>query len=405
MPADHNKNKTIYYIAALAVLLRIAASYFIADLQNPEMWEFGIIARNLLNGEGFTFEALTKNVPSAFMPPGLPYLYYLIFLLFGDNSFGYFVILLLNALVAGFTVILIYRLSLKYFNNKIAFTASLLTAIFPVYIYSSISFNSIVIYQFLLILLLLQFDRFYSNRKLTPGTAQKIPVYYAVLTGITSGIFLYFRAEAVIFILFITVYLATNKFIKHSIIFLFICIMMILPWNIRNYNTFGKFIPVSTSFGYNFYTGHGDDASTEVYKERLSLVPEDKNFEIRKSEIALETAFLYIKNNPINEIKESIKKVFSLWVIDIYRETSKNPVYLFSWLPVLLFFIAGTFKIYRNRGKYWRLNPVYFYLLFSTVLVIMFFNIPRYQIQMSISLIPISVFGFLYITNKLNITE
>ena len=81
MAADHNKNKTIYYIAALAVLLRIAASYFIADLQNPEMWEFGIIARNLLNGEGFTFEALTKNVPSAFMPPGLPYLYYLIFLI------------------------------------------------------------------------------------------------------------------------------------------------------------------------------------------------------------------------------------------------------------------------------------------------------------------------------------
>ena len=359
-----------------------------------------MIARNLLNGEGFTFEALTKNVPSAFMPPGLPYIYYLVFYLIGDSSAGYFFILFLNSILASLTVILLYRLTCIYFNRTIAIISALFTAISPVYIYSATSFNSIVIYQFLLILSLLLFSKIYGKVYTISGDANRVSMKYIILLGFVSGIFLYFRAEALVFILFITFYLLKNKFVTLSVVYFFICVILISPWTIRNYITFGKIIPVSTSFGYNFYTGHGDEASTELYIQKLSLIEEDKDFEIMKSNVALETAFEYIKNNPVNEITESGRKVFSLWVIDLYRDTSRNPVYLLTWLPVLLFFILGTFKIYQNKTKYKMLNPVYYYLVFSTLLVIVFFNIPRYQVQMSIIVVPIAVFGLLSIKNK-----
>jgi len=400
LTAKLSQNTVIYSIAGLAFILRIAASYFIADIQTPEMWEFGMIARNLLNGEGFTFEALTKNVPSAFMPPGLPYIYYLVFYLIGDSSAGYFFILFLNSILASLTVILLYRLTCIYFNRTIAIISALFTAISPVYIYSATSFNSIVIYQFLLILSLLLFSKIYGKVYTISGDANRVSMKYIILLGFVSGIFLYFRAEALVFILFITFYLLKNKFVTLSVVYFFICVILISPWTIRNYITFGKIIPVSTSFGYNFYTGHGDEASTELYIQKLSLIEEDKDFEIMKSNVALETAFEYIKNNPVNEITESGRKVFSLWVIDLYRDTSRNPVYLLTWLPVLLFFILGTFKIYQNKTKYKMLNPVYYYLVFSTLLVIVFFNIPRYQVQMSIIVVPIAVFGLLSIKNK-----
>ncbi|HRJ84431.1 MAG TPA: glycosyltransferase family 39 protein [Ignavibacteria bacterium] len=401
MVTNLGHNTVIYSIAGLAFILRIVASYFMADLQTPEMWEFGMIARNLLNGEGFTFEALTKNVPSAFMPPGLPYIYYIVFYLIGDNSTGYFFILLLNSVLASTTVVLLYMLTSIYFNRTIAIITAFFTAISPVYIYSATSFNSIVIYQFLLILSLLLFSKLFNQSNTYAGGANRVSMKYTILLGFVSGIFLYFRAESLVFILFITFYLLKNKFVSRSVVYFFICVIMISPWTIRNYITFGKLIPVSTSFGYNFYTGHGDEASTEIYKQKLSLIEEDKNFEIMKSNIALETAFDYIKNNPVSEVKESVRKVFSLWVFDLYRQSSRNPVYLIMWLPVLFFFTIGTFRLFQNRKKYIILKPVYYYLVFSTLLVIVFFNIPRYQVQMSIVLVPIAVFGLLNLKHKM----
>jgi hypothetical protein len=40
-------------------------------------------------------------------------------------------------------------------------------------------------------------------------------------------------------------------------------------------------------------------------------------------------------------------------------------------------------------------------LSFSTLLVVFFFNIPRYQIQMSVVIIPTSMYGFYFLFRKL----
>lgn len=406
LTTEKKENIFVLSIALTTIAIRIAAIFILANLNDPELWEFGMIARNMLNGEGFTFLALTQNVPSAFMPPGLPILYYSIFELFGENYTGYLTILLLNAILGGITVILSYKLAREMFSQITAVITSVYICFSPILIYSSVTFNSIIIYQ----LLLLMF--FFLLRKITiaeAGKHIKDPAFLktVVYLSIVLGIFLYFRAEALFFVLAIFLFSLVKKHLQHALIILFVSIAVISPWTIRNYVTFDEFIPVTTSFGYNFYIGHGDDASTLVYKNKIQKIKEDRFFEINQSEMAYELAINYIKLHPSAEIRESFNKIYSLWVFDTYRDSAKEPIYLIIWVPTLVLFFFGTFSVFTDKSKCKPITPVYVYLLFSTILTVLFFNIPRYQIQMSIVIIPVAMYGLtiLYNNFKTKITK
>ncbi len=399
MIARSSENIFVLTTALAALIIRISAIFLFVDLNNPQMWEFGMIARNLLNGEGFTFLALTHNVPSAFMPPGLPFIYYFIFSIFGDNSAGYVVILFINAVLSAITAVISYYYAKRLFNKSTAVFTIIYITFSPILIYSSISFNSIIIYQFLLLLVFLLLDKIIytgSGSKIIKNDVFK----YVIYISFVLGLFLYFRAESVFFILAISALFMFKKKFSYAFLVVLFSVLIISPWTIRNFNTFGKFIPVTSSFGYNFYFGHGDDASTLVYKEKLAMINEDVNFEINQSQMALDLAVKYITSHPIAEVRESVKKVYSLWIIDAYRDSAKEPVYLFVWIPTLLFFLTGTYFIFRQKSKLKQLSPVYFYLIFSTLLTVVFFNIPRYQIQMSIIMLPIAMYGLTELISK-----
>jgi len=393
-----SKNIFFLILVLATVTLRIIAAFLIVDFNDPQMWEFGMIARNMLNGEGFAFLALTKNVPSAFMPPGLPMLYYSIFKFFGDNYTGYLVILLINTLLSVISVILSYIFSKEFFNKNTAVLTSIYVCCSPILIFSSVNFNSIIIYQVLLLLVFIILNRI-NTRDLGKGLREGTILRSIIILGIALGLFLYFRAESLFFVLAFFLYFVFKKHFKNAFLIIIISAIMISPWTLRNYITFDKFIPVTSSFGYNFYTGHGDDSSTLVYKEKIGEISEDRFFEINQSEMAFKLAMEYINAHPAEELRESLNKIYSLWIIDIYRDSAKEPVYLIIWIPTLILFFLGTFFIIRNKSRSKSIASVYIYLLFSTLLTVVFFNIPRYQIQMSIVIIPISMYGLTELYN------
>lgn len=409
MKAENKYPVIILILAGAAVVLRIAAIFILDSLNNPELWEFGQIAGNLLNGEGFTYLAITKNVPSAYMPPGLPYLYYFIFSITSVNYSGYLIILILNAVLGGVTVLLMYSYSSSIFDHRVSIYSSIYAALSPVFIYSSVSFTPIIIYHVLLLLLLIFINRLTGINAKTEFNNRKSGYLNAIYLAVVLGAFLYLRAESLIFIGLCGLYFLIKKKPLTAVLIIFISLLIISPWSYRNYKVFGIFVPVATSFGYNFYTGHGDEHSTIEYNKRVSQIPEDSLFEIKKSELSVETAIQYISSHPGAEIKESFKKIFSLWVFDLYRYSAKHPLYLLIWMPTLIFFGAGLYFIIKSSKKFPGLYPAYLYFLFSTILVVVFFNIPRYQIQMSIAVIPISMYGLQSILEKVfkkkNISE
>lgn len=120
-----NRKKFLLSIIALAFILRIICIIMFGNITNPEMWEFGILARNLLTGNGYSYPYFGTNVVSAYMPPALGYIYFIFFYLFGDNSTSYIMILLLNSVISAFNVLIIFRISEIIYNINIAALSAL----------------------------------------------------------------------------------------------------------------------------------------------------------------------------------------------------------------------------------------------------------------------------------------
>lgn len=391
------EGKKIFTIILLAFLIRIICIFLFGNIHNPEMWEFGAIARNLVNGIGYKYIAVSIDVPSAHMPPGLPFIYYLLLKFFGDNSFGFFAILLTNSMLSCVSILVLYNLSLKIYNKRVALYSSIYASLSPIFLFSTISYNSIIFYHLLIALSYYYFLKISESIK-----ADNIKTKHdIVILGIISGVFLYFRSEIFGLIIIIFLYMIFKKKFRLSLLYITIPIMIIAPWTVRNYYVFGKIIPVTTSFGYNVLMGHGGNEPALEYEQKVSTLTEDSTFEIKKSELALKIAIDCITSNPQNEIVNSLKKLFSLWVIDTYRELAKNPLYLTVWLPTLGLFITGIFFSLKNSETKIKLTFLFIYLLFSSAIVILFFNIPRYQIQMSFVMVPTSMYAIEKILSKI----
>lgn len=372
------------------------------------MWEFGIIARNLLNGIGFQYPAISVNVPSAYMPPGLPYIYFVIFSFLGDNWGGYVSILILNTIISAFSIFILYRIGYEIYGKTVAVLSAIYAVFSPVYIYSTITFSTIVYYHLFIALCFLFFLKSYypyysyKNKKYITNSFK-----YSILLGITLGLFLYFRAEIFIFVIIVSALFLLSKKIKHAALIFLIPLLLISPWTIRNYIVFGELIPITSTTGYNFFTGHGDDSVAVEYNKILRTFKEDSTFEIKKSELGYQMAFRFIKEKPMDDLLVSLKRVISLWVVDEYRDTAKHPVYLITWLITLFMFLAGFVLSVKDSLVWQKLKFLKVLIIFVTMLVIIFFNIPRYQIQMSFILVPTAMFGLFKIFEfiKLRVTR
>lgn len=389
-------------ILFLGAIARIGAIFVFANLHKPEMWEFGNIAQNLSHGLGYQYHALTVNVPSAYMPPAIPYIYSFFFSTLGEGWTCYFAILVLNTLISVLSAFILYHIGNEIYSKTVGLLSAIYACFSPIFIYSAISFSAIIFYHFFILLCFIFFNKaFFLNSVKHDKIEQFNANKYIVLFSIALGCFLLFRAEMLAYVILIPALLLLKKRIKHALLVLFIPLLIISPWTIRNYLTFGKVIPITTSTGYNFYNGHGDDETAIEYNILVGTLKEDSTFEIKRSEIAYQIAFQYIKEKPLKDIKESLLRISDLWIIDRYRESAKNPAYIIIWLFTLLLFIIGF--LYSLKDSIFSTKIVFLkiFIIFITLFIWIYFNIPRYQIQMSIVLIPTAMFGLLKTANLL----
>lgn len=219
----------------------------------------------------------------------------------------------------------------------------------------------------------------------------------SIYLGIIFGISFYVRAEFLALMIMICFLLSIKKQFRNGILVFFISLIILSPWTIRNYITFGKIIPVTTSFGINFLNGHGAPKLDTAFYEFSKVTVKDSSYEFKTSEFAYHRAMYYIINYPLDELEGAPDKIFRLWIVDSNRDRSGDLLYLITWLSTLLFFFIGYYRSLLLKAEKNKLTFMNIYLMFSTVLVLVFFNVPRYQIQMSYLMIPTAMYGFYYL--------
>lgn len=249
----------ILCMAAFAA--RAAFCLLFVDLKQDYYWEYGEIGKNLLHGKGYSLWYYTENKwehlfnrdaqphPSAYMLPG--YVVYLLpFLLIKNVVARNLLLLGSHILLAVVLIPLTYHFTKRYFSARSALWASAFVALLPEFVYATTSYTPTVLYHVAIMLLLLLL---YDDQNMQSTKAQ---IGIALLMLFT----IYLRPEFLLFAGIILVCLLKQRNIKGALVIGGMIVLLLLPWQMRNYATFHRFVPLGTSFGLNFYRGHNPDA-------------------------------------------------------------------------------------------------------------------------------------------------
>jgi 4-amino-4-deoxy-L-arabinose transferase-like glycosyltransferase len=384
--------KILLLLIAAGILARIVFMLFFVDLDSNFYWEYGEIAKNLISGKGYSFyylvgyksEYLFKEsanpYPSAIMPPGYPF-FLASFMLIKSIVLRNVLILLLQTGLAAIVSLQLYKLSNRYFSEKVALIAAGVYALLPEFIYTSSQFGTTIIYHFFILSILLLL-----SNPVTKKSILKLTLLFIFLA--------YFRSEALLLYAMIMLFFVfKKKYFKTVIISVAILLLALSPWMIRNIIVFESFVPMSTSGGINFYRGHnsirpGAWMDKKLVKQ-IRKIPRNDKYELNYSRTHFEAGIEQIKKNPVNEVINSFFKVVQLWVLDAREERSNHPIYYLPWFLVLFFSLIGLWK-YCSWSTY---KFFYIFFTFHTILAVVFFALPRYQIMMKIALIPFAAAG------------
>lgn len=388
---DWKKNeykKNFIRILLLGVVLRVLFMIFIGTTPQNE-WEYGAIADNLVNGKGYSFYYFegqdlsyifkidSHPSPSAYMPPGY------VFILSGfkliSSGFVYsLLIFIFNLILFVVSLLYLFELTQNLFGSKVAIYSILIYSIIPEFIYTTYSIGTTQIYHLFLIMI------FYYSLKNVKSRIFILPFIF--------GVAVLFRFELFLLLIFVIPIILYRKQYKKAILMIIIPIFFVSPWVIRNYHTFGEFIPFTTTSGLNLFRGNNDVQiggwhNLNTLSAIHSFRGDTSNIELFLNDMYIKEGIKIISDDYGSEAINLGKKLIYFWIINPIEKDSLNPVYYVPWMILLSFAILGFIKS-KDRP-----TILYLIITYHTILALVFIPLLRYQTMMKVIMIPVAAYG------------
>ncbi|MDI6642262.1 MAG: hypothetical protein QME68_08155, partial [Elusimicrobiota bacterium] len=404
----------IYHILIISIFLRLipAITTIIPPLE-PDSGHYNQIATGILSGKGFG-DVLTR-------PPVYPVFLSGIYAIFGEGNFT--AVKVIQAILSTITVYIVFILTKELLTNHIwtsslrslerttiqgaeassvALLASIICSVDPFQIYFCGKILTETIFILLLVLFIYLFERSISNKGYlrhlpAPVTEkrglQRSWIYWIFPCGIVLGIANLSRAVALgIFFFYIISGIVAGKIrlpkggykdiIKISVIFI-VALLVMLPWILRNYSVFGKFIPVSVQKGWNMYEGlnpnFDNPEAIKSWQDKMGEEIAGMNI-IDGDNYFWKKSINWIKSHPKEFIVLSIRKFFKFWRLYPYGFAYSLKIQIVSvafFVPLLLFAIYGIILSIKEWQKFWIL---YSTIIYFSILGMLFACQIRYRI-------------------------
>jgi hypothetical protein len=414
------KKRNIYlYPLLAAIIVRLAAIPFI-DSSKIALLEYGTIARNLLAGFGYAFSWLHSGgnaviLPTAYMPPGQVFIQYALLGIFGDSQSGIIALYLFQiAEACGFVYLIGLVTELLFTSEKATVATIWLAALYPSFIYVTLSFgvtSSALLLNALTFYMAIRFSE-------SLGTG-KGSLKFALLLGMSCGLLLLWRGESPLIIistLALIAYLNKDKF-RRSFLYIglaaLIAITILAPWTIRNYLVFNRFIPISTNGGFNFWRGNNSVttgspwtetggplwSTDEIWTELEPSLDKKGDFDKINSDIHTREAFKWIRENPEKFALQSLKKGVMLWTFDLRSKLGGTAAYIAFYACTLAGLLIGIFYIRRNKigvaNEYARagFRIMILWCILMTLVAMIFIPLQRFQVLLVGIYLPVIGYG------------
>jgi len=380
------------FIAVFAFALRVLVMWLVwrqapvpIKVNVPYGYELGRVARAIAAGEGFSSPRRDLDTgPTAWFTPLYPYLVAGIFKVWGIYSdMSRLIIATLNCAFAALTIIPIHGIAKRTFGEGVAIGASWAWVFLPTALYFPILWiwdTALTALVFLLI--------FWATLALR-GTRRVLPWAGYGALWVTGGLV---NPSILSLFPFFLGWLAWNErkeagpWIKQAAVVILVFTIGLVPWTIRNYRVFGKFIVLRSNFGLELWLGNNPDVV-----ENLSQLshpndnPEEGERYKRMGEMAYmaekqRLAFTFMRTHPRETLNYTFHRFVNIWLsqtdnlLDVWPTASLyvKAVMTFNCLLSLLS-LLGVLYAHRSRhadaapyGMVLLIFPLVFYLTHSS---------------------------------------
>jgi len=302
----------------------------------PYGYELGRVAKSIAAGQGFSSPMrMVDTGPTAWFTPIYPYFVAGIFKIWGIfTDASRLVIETANCAFAALTVIPIYEIAQRTFRKNVAVGAAWTWVFLP----TSLIFPITWIWDTALAALFLALI-FWATLAMRDARSISQWAGYGALWII--GVLI--NPSLVSLFPFLLAWALwpwrrnTSTWVKFSSATLLVFVIGLVPWTVRNYRVFGKFIVLRSNFGLELWLGNNPDV-TDTWSPTLH--PNDSRAEALKykqmGEIAFmaekqREAFLFMRTHPADTLRFMFRRFVNNWLA-----ITDSPADLWATSPLYL---------------------------------------------------------------------
>jgi hypothetical protein len=393
--------KLLSLVLLVGFAIRVISIFVFADLTAASDWEYGEIARNIVNGNGFarvpdpgnSLELTSSHAP-------LYPLFLALFYKYGTGRLTYIIMFMVQAFLSTMTISVLYRIALN-FNERTAMITAICAALYPPFVYYSFKLTPTTLFLFLIsisILLLISLRRDQSVRALISGGMCGITMLCNPICGVLIPAFVLYQ------------WVEKNIKSREWVMVLLGAVLLVIPWTVRNYLVHHRIVPITSQFSINLWIGNNPHATGTDYYES-SAVPAgmpvlmtktlprrvkqylDAQPEITRADFFLHAALSFIKENPAQFLYLFLKKTWYYWWfpptgIAGSPDASKYRVfYIIAYLPLIILSIAGMIKACVEKRTPLFLFTVATIIMISSIYILTHVGLLRYRIPVEMLLL------------------
>lgn len=438
MPATSrflNSRRSLWLIAALAIILRVAVAVFMGDTTPPMKDEtsYSMLAARLATGDGYSFPISWYP----FTPPDTPtshwsFLYTAfvagVYFVFGPHPLAARV--LQGVLVGLLLPWLTYRLSRRIFGGeRVPLLAALLSA---VYAYFVLYGAMVQTEGFFICAVLWTLERGLRLEGILSGglgrragapEVEGLPSFRAALTfGISLGVATLLRQSILPWVAVMLLYLLAVRWRTHradgraplsrfwrALAPLFVAGIVLLaciaPFTVRNYRVYGEFLLLNSNAGYAMYSAQHPLHGTSFQQYAAASLPADLTDkglnEAQWDKALMARGVGFVLADPGRYLLLSLSRVadyFEFW------PTADSSVLfnlgrLLSFTLFLPFMLAGIVLAARRYGS--RPALIYLFMVVYSVLHIFTWAMSRYRLPVDAVALPFAAVALLALYDRI----
>jgi len=304
----------VVFLAALAARLWVLSQLLPANAWRDfyQYNEPAHIAWSVVSGSGYSSPwANALPTPTAQQPPVYPYLLAGIFKVTGAYSYrSLWIAVGLNAVFSALTAVVILKIGKRTFG---ASTGVLAAWIWSCWIYEAVI--SIRLWESSLSALLLA-----VGLLLLPKLAGSIRPWLWLIFGVLAGVAALTNTTLLSVFPFFWLWLwisfrrrglSCSKWLAASVV---MCVLVLLPWTMRNYATFHRMVPIRDNFGLELWIGNHEGEARLNGDDFQRMVAEYSRLgEMRFMETKRQFAVQFIRQHPRSFLRLSAQRFFRYW--------------------------------------------------------------------------------------------